>query len=413
MTVIEAEWLRDPTLQRLLAALNADGEAARIVGGAVRNQLMGRPITDIDIATTCLPSMTSERVAAAGFKAVPTGAEHGTITAVGDNRVFEVTTLRRDVETDGRHAKVLFGRSWEEDAARRDFTINALYCDAAGEIVDHVGGVADIESGTLRFIGDAAQRIEEDYLRILRFFRFFAWYGNGRPDAQGLRAATRLKDGLARLSVERVWAELKKLLAAPDPSRALLWMRQTGVLSIALPESEKWGIDAVHGLIETERAYGWTADPLRRLEAIVPPSAERMVTLSRNLRLSNEDRDRLVAWATAEAVSPDEADSRFRARLYFGDRGAIADRLRLEIASRRSKAMSETSDLAAIAVLDRRLGEALRFSPPAFPLSGKDLNEAGIAPGPEMGRLLERLKREWVESGFVLKREVLLARIRG
>ena len=413
MTRIDADWLRDETLQRLLACLSVDGDEARVVGGAVRNHLMGRAITDIDIATTSEPAETVRRVEAAGFKPVPTGIEHGTVTAVMNGRPFEVTTLRRDVETDGRHAKVRFGKDWRADAERRDFTMNALYARADGEVVDLVGGVPDIETKTLRFIGEAARRIEEDYLRILRFFRFFAWYGEGRPDADGIRAATRLKDGLDQLSAERVWTELRKLFAAPDPGRALLWMRQTGVLTRVLPESEKWGIDALPALGETERALGWEPDALRRLEAIVPPDPERMAALAKRLRLSNADRDRLTAWALAEEPKDEESDGAFRVRLLFGNRAAIADRLRLKLALLRGKAGSDAAALEALARLSARLQEAERFAPPEFPVSGHDLAQQGIAPGPDLGRQLDALKRRWAESGFVLKREALLASLEG
>src|SRR5690606_26477555 len=232
----------DPALQRLLAVLSADDEEARVAGGAVRNALLGQEVADIDIATTCVPDETIRRAEAAGFRTVPTGYEHGTVTVVADKHAYEVTTLRADVETVGRRASVLFGRDWQADAERRDFTINGLYAEADGTVVDLVGGLADIEAKRLRFIGDPETRIREDYLRILRFFRFFAWYGEGRPDAEGLKACARLKEGLSGLSAERVWAETKKLLSAPDPSRALLWMRQTGVLAASLAESEKWGI---------------------------------------------------------------------------------------------------------------------------------------------------------------------------
>lgn len=416
MTRIEADWLHEPDLQHLLAALSAGGEEARVVGGAIRNTLMERPVTDIDVATTCLPEETARRVSAAGFKAVPTGIEHGTVTAVAPSRdgkggrPYEVTTLRRDIETDGRHAKVLFGRDWQADAERRDFTINALYCDASGKILDHVGGLADIERRTLRFIGDAAQRTEEDYLRILRFFRFFAWYGEGRPDGDGLRAATRLKPGLKHLSAERVWAELRKTLAAPDPSRALLWMRQTGVLTAVVPESEKWGIDGVHGLMAAERLHGWDADPLLRLECIVPPDAARLAELAKRLRLGNADRDRLTAFALADPVAPAEAETAFRLRLYFGNRQASLDRLRLAIATAGTKGDGEAA-LSERAGLSRMLDLAMRFVPPEFPLSGDDLRAAGIPPGPRMGASLQALKRLWVESGFVLSRDRLLEKL--
>ncbi|WP_182085463.1 CCA tRNA nucleotidyltransferase [Aureimonas sp. ME7] len=410
ITRIEADWLRDPALQLILETLGQNGEEARVVGGSIRNELMGRAITDVDVATTTLPAETVARVEAAGLKAVPTGIEHGTVTVVANGRPFEVTTLRRDVETDGRHAKVLFGRDWRADAERRDFTINALYCDASGEIHDLVGGLADIESATLRFIGDAGQRIEEDYLRILRFFRFFAWYGRGRPDTEGLKASTRLKEGLDRLSPERVWGELRKLLRAPDPARALLWMRQSGVLSRVLPESEKWGIDAVHGLVDTERFYGWPADPLLRLQAIVPPDPARMRELAKRLRLSNADRDRLTAWALAE-VPPGESDGAFRARMYFGDRTALADRLSLALASERTKAQGEPDRLAGVAALAERRDRAAGFEAPAFPVNGHDLAASGVPAGPETGKALDRLKRLWAESGFVLDREALLAKL--
>ncbi|MGO6900642.1 CCA tRNA nucleotidyltransferase, partial [Rhizobium ruizarguesonis] len=264
-------WFRDPALGRILTLLSADGGEGRVVGGAVRNSLMGLPVNDVDIATTLRPEAVMERAAAAGIKAVPTGLEHGTVTLVIDGKPFEVTTLRTDVETDGRHAKVAFSTDWKADAERRDLTINALYADAKGEVVDLVGGLADIKTRNIRFIGDAARRIAEDHLRILRFFRFFAYYGSGRPDAEGLKACSAARSKLTTLSAERVWSELRKLLGAGDPGRALLWMRQVAVLTEILPESERWGIDAIPSLITTEKALGWTPDPLLRLAAIVPP----------------------------------------------------------------------------------------------------------------------------------------------
>ncbi|KQT82510.1 CCA tRNA nucleotidyltransferase [Aurantimonas sp. Leaf443] len=409
MTAIDAPFLADPGLQRLLACLNEGEETARVVGGAVRNALLGEPVRDIDIASTTVPEETVRRVTAAGFKAVPTGFEHGTITVVVEGRPFEVTTLRRDVETFGRKAKVAFGRDWQADAERRDFTMNALYCEADGTVIDLVGGVEDARERRLRFVGEAATRIEEDYLRILRFFRFFAWYGTGRPDPDAVRAATRLKGGLAAISAERIWAELRKLLAAPDPARALLWMRQSGVLTAVLPESERWGIDAIHGLVAAQASFGWAADPLLRLAAIVPPDAQRLAELAKRLRLSNADRDRLLAFATAEPVQPQESETMFRRRLYYADRLALADRLRLSIASLHAKGAGEGDAMSALASLQRMLAATERFSPPDFPVSGRDLAEKGVAPGPEIGRRLEALKAAWVDSGFVLTRDALLS----
>ncbi len=411
-TRIDADWLRAEPLQRLLSALSENGEEARVAGGAVRNALMKRDATDIDVATTVLPQETIRRAEGLGFRAVPTGIEHGTITVVTPDGPFEVTTLREDIDTDGRRAVVRFGRDWKRDAERRDFTINALYADRQGAVLDLVGGLKDIEAGVLRFVGDPEARIREDYLRTLRFFRFFAWYGSGRPDAAGLRAAARLKDGLAQLSAERVWMELRKLLAAPDPSRALLWMRQAGVLSAVLPESEKWGIDAIHPLTGGEAALGWPADALLRLEAIVPPDPERIVAMAGRLKLSNAERDRLLAWTQAETPDPAMSDGALRARLYFGDRQAILDRLRLALASARGRAAGGAADaLAQAAALSRQLDAALRFDPPAFPVSGSDVIAAGLPAGPEVGRAIDRLKRLWVDGGFVMSREDLLARL--
>lgn len=409
-SVAGAEWLEDAELQRLLAALNTDGEEARIAGGAVRNALLGEAVADVDIATTTLPEETARRAEAAGFKTVPTGIEHGTVTVIAAGKGYEVTTLRADVETDGRRAKVVFGRDWKADAERRDFTINALYAEADGTVVDFVGGQADLESRTLRFIGDAETRIREDYLRILRFFRFFAWYGTGRPDAEGLKACARLKDGLERLSAERVWAELKKLLAAPDPSRALLWMRQAGVLTKALPESEKWGIDAIHGLVAAERDLGWAADALLRLEAIVPPDAERMTALAERLKLSNAEAERLTAWAAAPKLEPMATESELARKIYRSGRQPIVDRLRLSLASARSRAANDNDALVEAGGYSRLLKFAGKWTAPKFPLKGADLQAIGISTGPEMGKLLKRLEEEWVEADFRLNRDALLER---
>ncbi|TWG97132.1 poly(A) polymerase/tRNA nucleotidyltransferase (CCA-adding enzyme) [Mesorhizobium sp. J18] len=405
-----AKWLADAGLQKLLAALSAEGELARIAGGAVRNALLGQPVTDIDIATTTLPDETVRRAQAAGFKTVPTGYEHGTITVVVKGRGHEVTTLRADVETDGRRARVRFGKDWEQDAARRDFTINALYAEADGTVVDLVGGLADLESRTLRFIGDPEDRIREDYLRILRFFRFFAWYGRGRPDAAGVKACARLKDGVARLSAERVWGELKKLLSAPDPARALLWMRQTGVLTFVLPETEKWGIDSVHGLMATEQALGWKPDTLLRLEAIVPPDAARMIALSQRLKLSKAEAERLRQWAFAVVPEPQMAEREFVKLLYHAEEKAVEDRLRLALVSARSRAVSDGEALAQAAGYSRLLDILAKWEKPRFPIGGDDLTAIGAKPGKKLGETLRKLEAEWVDSGFTMSRDALLER---
>ncbi|MDN5927239.1 MAG: CCA tRNA nucleotidyltransferase, partial [Hyphomicrobiales bacterium] len=323
---------------------------------------------------------------------------------------FEVTTLRADVETFGRHARVAFGRDWKADAERRDFTINALYAEANGTIIDLVGGLADVESRTLRFIGDPEARIREDFLRILRFFRFFAWYGAGRPDSEGLKACARLKEGLKQLSAERVWSELKKLLAAPDPSRALLWMRQAGVLGTVLPEGEKWGIDAIHVLTNAEADLGWAPDPLLRLEAILPPDAARMTELGKRLKLSNVEADRLVKWALAEPLPASMTDAALARRLYRGDARAIEDRLRLAFASARGRATDDDNALIEAGGYSRLLGMLENWERPVFPVSGDDLRGLGLKQGKGVGELLARLEAEWIDTGFALDHDALMVR---
>ena len=405
-----ADWLDDRHLQKLLAVLKEGGEEARVAGGAVRNALIGQPVADIDIAATTLPEETIRRAEAAGFKTVPTGVEHGTITVVAGGKPYEVTTLRADVETDGRRAKVVFGHDWKLDAERRDFTINALYAEADGTVVDLVGGIADVEARRLRFIGDAEARIREDYLRILRFFRFFAWYGEGRPDAEGLKACARLKEGLAQLSAERVWSELKKLLSAADPSRALLWMRQAGVLSAVLPESEKWGIDAIHGLVRTGKDLGWAAEPMLRLEAIVPPDAVRMKTLGERLRLSNEEADRLRHWALTVAPDAKATETELAKKLYYGDRDGYLDRIRLALAAARTRAVEDNQAMMEAGGFSRLLNFTLKWQNPTFPIKGSDLTDLGASPGPKLGATLKNLEKEWVESSFTLERGALMER---
>ncbi|MFD1199357.1 CCA tRNA nucleotidyltransferase [Brucella gallinifaecis] len=407
----KAEWLHEKPLQAFFAAFNRDGGEARVVGGAVRNTLLGTKVSDIDIATTHLPQETVRLAKEAGFKPVPTGIEHGTVTVVVQGQAFEVTSLRKDIETDGRHAKVAFGTDWKMDAERRDFTINALYATANGDVIDHVGGLADIESRTLRFIGDPEDRIREDYLRILRFFRFFAWYGSGRPEAEGLRASARLKDGLDQLSAERVWSELKKLLAAPDPSRSLLWMRQSGVLSAILPESEKWGIDAIHGLVRTEADLGWPIDALLRLESMVPPDAARMAEMGKRLKMSNAERARLEAWARADAIKSEISEQALKKLIYRGSAQAVTDRIRLAYAAARQEAASSDEAMIRAGGYSRLLEAAENYEPLVFPVTGSDLLALGVEKGPGLGEVLRNLETIWIDSGFSLDREALLDKL--
>ena len=412
-SVSDQDWFREERVQRVLDVLNGDGGETRIVGGAVRNALMGHAVGDIDMATTFLPEAVMERAKAAGMKPVPTGIDHGTVTVVADGKPFEVTTLRADVETFGRHATVRFGSDWKEDAERRDLTINALYAGRDGDVIDLVGGLADIETNTVRFIGDARTRIAEDYLRILRFFRFFAWYGGGRPDAEGLRASVAGRDGLKTLSAERVWMEIKKLMKAVDPSRALLWMRQTGVLTVVLPESEKWGIDAVPGLIDSERTLGFEPDPYLRLAAMIPPDREKISAMARRLRFSNAERDRMLAFADAPEVSSDIAESALRHLLYRNGRDGILMRLRLALAAARAKAAAGDLEAAANAARLKTMTElATKWEKPELPFTGGDIINTGVPAGPRIGILLGELEDWWVSGDFKDDRAALAARLK-
>lgn len=408
VSVAEESWFKDPALSRIFALLNEGDNEVRVVGGAVRNSLMGEPVTDTDLATSWAPEQVVARAEAAGIRAVPTGIDHGTVTLVIDGRGFEITTLRHDAETDGRRAKVVFGNDWQIDAERRDFTINALYADKAGNIIDLVGGLEDIATRTVRFIGDADARIAEDYLRVLRYFRFFAHYGSGRPDAAALKACARARDQLGKLSAERVWKELKTLLKARDPGRALLWMRQAGVLNAVLPESEKWGIDSIGPLIRTEAALDWTPDPMLRLMAMVPPDAERMSGLAGRLKMSRAEADRLAKWAEAPVVKPTMAITALDRLLYRTGAEPLTDRIRLSLVSARSRTESDPAALTEAAGHSRHLARALAWERPVFPVAGADLIAKGIKPGPEMGTKLAALEDQWVESNFALDKAALL-----
>jgi poly(A) polymerase len=400
----QAKFLGAAGLAEIFALVRAAGGEIRVNGGAVRNALMGAPVDDIDLSTTLSPNHAAECLMRGGVKVVPTGVEHGTITAVFEGHGYEVTTLREDVETDGRRAVVRFGKNWQADAKRRDFTINALYCDLERRIYDPLGGYEDIVARTVRFIGDPDQRIIEDRLRILRFFRFFAWYGASRPDSASLKACIRQRQGLERLSSERVWREIKKLLTAPDPVRAILWMRTSRILSLALPESDGWGVDLLPALVATCNRAGERPDPLLRVMALVPPRSEPVETLSTRLKLSNEESVRLRRWAESLPPSPKASDAELAKLLYRNGRQPVLDHLRLE------RARLNEADSPLLTAVQEKITFASAWRKPEFPLRGQDLLACGHRPGPEMGRLLGELEQEWIASGFKLDRQALLER---
>lgn len=384
---------------RVLDLLNRDGEEARIVGGAVRNALLGLPPGDIDIATTLLPDAVMRRAADAGLHAMPTGIEHGTVTLVVDEHPFEVTTLREDVETYGRKAKVAFGRSWEHDAARRDFTINAFSLGANGAVYDYVGGFDDLAARRIRFIGDAQARIAEDYLRILRFFRFHATYGEGAIDEQGLAACIAGRSGLAQLSAERVRAELLKLLVAHGAAPALEIMEQSGLLAPLL------GGIAFHaslrGMIAAENALALAPHAIRRLGALAVWLPEDAARLSVRLRLSNAETRQLDSmahgWWRMTAMDARKA----RARLYRLGAERYRDRVMLGFA--RAGARANARFWHAMATLPDA------WTAPACPLKAADFLARGFAPGPALGEVLVYAENLWIDADYPLDPEAVSA----
>ena len=374
---IAAEFLSDPALQSVLSMLDAGGHRALIVGGAVRNTLLGQPVGDVDIATDARPERVAQLARAAGLKPVPTGIEHGTLTVVAQGVPFEVTTFRRDVETDGRNATVAFSDRIEDDAARRDFTMNALYADATGTVLDPVDGLSDLLSRTLRFVGSPADRIREDYLRILRFFRFLAWYGDHAAPGT-VEAITAERAGLPRVSAERIGAEMRKLLAAPNPAPAMQLMAETGVLSQILPDADPAALPA---LIAAEAAHGVVPDWRRRLAAL------GATEVPERLRLSRAETLRLAALARAQTLDVDAAGFHHGAEIA---RDAALTRL--------ARGEELPPDWPV------RIGRAA--SAP-LPIAAADLMPE--LAGPAIGQGLKAAERAWIASGFRAPRAALIA----
>lgn len=386
--IVPPAFLAEPAPAAVLGAL----PGARAVGGCVRDALAGRAVHDVDVAAPLPPEEIARRLTAAGLKVFETGLAHGTVTAVRDHQPVEVTALRRDVATDGRHAEVAWTTDWREDAARRDFTINAMSLDAEGKLWDYFGGRDDLAAGRVRFVGDAATRLAEDYLRALRFFRFQARYGRGVPDPLALSAIRDAVPGFAaRIAPERIWMELKRLLEAPDPVGSLALMRGVGLLDAALPEAG--GAEALGRLV----ASGAPAEPLLRLAALLP--AGRVPGLARRLRLSGAERDRLERLTALSAVGLPVSD-KYPAPL----RGWLADRTRQEALA--ELWLAEAADGHDRAALRARVAA---MEVPVFPIQGRDLLALGLAPGPAVGRLLHQVRGWWIAGGAEAGREACLA----
>jgi len=388
-------WMTAPATAAVFDALEAEGGTgcARFVGGCVRNALVGRPIDDIDIATTLTPDRVVKALKSAGLGAVPTGIEHGTVTAVSSRKPHEITTLRRDVTTDGRRATVAFTDDWAKDAQRRDFTLNALYADRDGTLFDPTGqGVADARAGRIVFVGVPEQRLGEDHLRNLRFFRFLAWFGKGAPDANALAACAAVKDNIESLSAERVSKEMLKVLAADDPREAVRLMAETGVLGVILQVPLNLvRFDALIG-IETDQLF--ETDPVLRLAALLPDDQIAARRFAERLRLSNADRDRLQAALSQSPVIKSWMSPReIRREIYRADLPTFRDRAKLAwAASPRSATTMQWRGLIALAE---------GWVAPTFPLTGEDVIKAGTPKGPLVGQVLAEVEDWWIDHDFL------------
>lgn len=384
-------WLASAQTQAVMRALADGGYEARAVGGAVRNSLMGHPVKDVDIATTALPDVVADLAIRAGLKAVPTGLEHGTITVIAGHTPFEVTTLRRDIETFGRHARVTYTTDWSQDAARRDFTINALYAAADGRIYDPIGGYPDIVARRVRFIGDPHDRIREDYLRILRFFRFTADYAGGAPDAAGLAACRELAGGLDRLSRERIRAELLRLLEAPGAVTMLEAMHEAGILAHVLPHGPS--VETCARLVRIQAHLGQIGDAILRLAALALHQPGDAFALRDRLRLSASEYERLAHMSLPDPAFDPETDE-CQAKAYLYRHGAQAYRDGVLLSWARSDDPPEDPRRA------QRLMLPSRWTPPEFPVRGADVLALGVPAGPAVGKVLAALEEWWIKMGY-------------
>ena len=380
-------WLERPGLKKLLQVLNEGDGVARLVGGCVRDSLMGRPIGDIDVACSLHPEQTMKRLEAAGIKVIPTGLKHGTVTAVSRGEVVEVTALRQDVETYGRHADVAFTDNWLEDARRRDLTVNAFYLDGDGTLYDPCNGWPDMEKRHVRFIGDATQRIREDALRILRFFRFAAQFDEATLDEEGLVACIAEKELIGGLSGERLAQEMRKLLSFPAAERILPVMANCGILDQVLPDNA--GTEAFLQYIRREKQFG-LCEVVPRLATLLPRDEARSRAMARHLRLSGKETSELAALAGQHPeLAGDLTEKDLRKLLYRLGRSVVL------------------FHLVAHGTLEQ-VTYARDYRIPSFPLQGRDLLRNGDQPGPDLGQKLKKLEQVWEESDYTLGREELL-----
>lgn len=402
-------WIMDPDVVRVMQALLAGaGVEARYVGGAVRDTVRGAMQygmkVDVDIATTATPEKVIELLNAAGLKAVPTGIDHGTVTAVSNHRPVEITTLRHDVNTDGRRAEVAYTTDWAADAARRDFTMNAIYADMDGVLFDPLGGLADAKAGLVRFVGDPDARIQEDYLRILRFFRFYAWCGKGEMDRNGLQACARHMTGLTKLSPERIAKELLKLISVSNPMPALRQMAASGILTAVLPEA--CNLERLNALIEIDAMTFFEVDPILRFGALLPDDGAVAAAVATRLRLSNAQRDRLVAMLSATLrVFCYMSVREMRRTAYRMTPKVMRDVAMLRWAGDVKRNHNAVQWRALLPMIDS-------WKPPVLPLDGHHVRLAGVPEGPQIGAVLREVEEWWIDADFTTDEYSLIERMK-
>ena len=394
-----AKWMARPQTLAVMKALSAGGQEARFVGGCVRDALLGLPVRDIDIATPEVPERVIHLIGEAGLKSVPTGIEHGTITAISDGIPFEITSLRRDIETFGRRARVHFTKDWAEDAARRDLTLNALYCDADGNVFDPVGGLSDLKAGRIRFVGDARTRIEEDILRLVRYFRFLAFYGVEPADKATLSVCSEMAPLIKKLSVERIWKELSTLLLAPDPTSSFSLMATHSILPHLLPEAVR--VDLLALLVRVEVAAGKSPNYLRRLAAIVDLDRNGADKLAMRFKFSAKDRRRFNDLCAPPALPDAQASlKKSRITLYH-----LGQELFTELALIKATQVPEKDWFQLTTLLTET-------DLPQFSLVGQDVIDLGVPEGQKIGDLLRQVESWWVEGDFTADRDECLEYLR-
>ncbi|MGB0630822.1 MAG: CCA tRNA nucleotidyltransferase [Alphaproteobacteria bacterium] len=402
-------WMSEPDTTRLFNALKEGGHTVRFVGGCVRDTVADRPVSDIDVATDAEPDRVLEVLGAAMIRAVPTGIEHGTITAIPESRPYEITTLRKDVETDGRRAKVQFTKDWVEDASRRDFTFNALSADPDGKVYDYFDGLEDLKAGRVRFIGEALERVAEDYLRVLRFFRFHAHYAKTDPDPDSYAACRAAATHVETLPGERIWAEMSRTLTAPVPGPVFQMMEDIGLLRLLLPVGRS--VKRMEALAALETMVSFNPDPIRRLTALIQPNRSEASQIAARLRLSRDETHRLDDLNASRGESGAAMNElALRRALYALGRDQFRDLILLDWADQ--IAMNATEAAQSVEGWKETWDTASSWEAPEFPLVGKDVLEMGVEEGPKVGEILDDLEEWWVEQAFRPDREACLDRLR-